>query len=65
MRVFNKRHWPYQIRLLEGEPKSVPYVETIERFCYDHFVTQDWNNVGHYFVFKREADFTFFMLRWG
>jgi hypothetical protein len=40
-------------------------VANLERFCYDHFPSGNWRNNGLYFVFKREQDATFFMLRWG
>jgi hypothetical protein len=67
MRVFNKKYWPHQIRLrtVENNELSHHNVEKMERFCYDNFKSREWNNHNRYFVFKREEDLTFFMLRWG
>ena len=62
---FNKKYWPYQVRLSDLPNFSMRNVEPAERFCYDNFKTSEWRNVSWYFAFKHEADFTFFMLRWG
>jgi hypothetical protein len=64
MQVFNKKYWPYQYRLLPGQDPPTQAYET-ERFCYTHFRSGDWRNNGLYFVFKRQEDATFFLLRFG
>jgi hypothetical protein len=64
MQVFNKKYWPHQFRVL---PQEDPWVQTcqIERFCYDSFRSENWRNNGLYFVFKKEQDAAYFLLRWG
>lgn len=64
MRQFNKRYWPHQVRFPDSHELAHHNVDKLERFCYDNFKTGDWNNVNRYFVFKRETDYAFFMLRW-
>jgi hypothetical protein len=64
MQVFNKKYWPHQFRVL---PQEDPWTQTyeIERFCYESFKSENWRNVGLYFVFKKEQDASYFLLRWG
>lgn len=64
MQVYNKRYWPHQVRMLPKEDAWAQKAE-LERFCYDSFKSGNWRNNGLYFVFKREQDAAFFMLRWG
>lgn len=61
MRVFNKKYWPHQIIL---QHTGVPYVDTLERYCYETFKSANWRNHGLYFVFKNGEDCTLFALRW-
>ena len=65
MRVLNRKYWPHQHRFIDLEkPRSIPFVEDIERWCYDNFKSGNWRNTGYYFAFKRHDDFVLFMLRW-
>lgn len=64
MQTYNKRYWPHQCRMLP-EPDAWAQKEKLERYCYDNFKSGNWRNNGLYFVFKREADATLFLLRWG
>ena len=64
MRVYNKRYWPHQYRMLPKEDAWAQKSE-LERYCYDNFKSGNWRNDGLYFVFKRQADATLFLLRWG
>lgn len=69
MRVFNKKYWPYQVRL--SPPRDEPSVwhtdttlKEIERWCYQNVKSKNWNNSKYYFVFKEGKDATMFSLRW-
>lgn len=56
MRVLNKKYWPHQVqteKMLEAE-----------RWCYEHFKSANWRNVGTCFAFKYGPDATAFALRW-
>ena len=64
MQVFNKKYWPYQYRMLL-EPDAWEQVCRLEAYCYDNFKSGNWRNNGLYFVFKRQADATLFLLKWG
>ena len=64
MRVYNKRYWPHQFRMVPQEDAWAQKVD-LERFCYDNFKSGNWRNDGLYFVFKRQADATLFLLKWG
>ena len=54
----NKTYWPYAKKVEWNE-----YNEA-EKFCYKHFKSRNWRSYGMYFAFKREADYTLFLLRW-
>lgn len=55
---FNKKYWPYQYYV------NVDVFSEVERWCWDRFKGRYWNNYGRMFVFKREKDYTMFLLRW-
>lgn len=62
MRVFNKRYWPHQLRVLPE--KDDPWAQSVklERWCYENIKSANWRNDGLYFVFKREQDASWFLL---
>jgi len=64
MRYFNKKYWPYQVRLDTQVIDKECTIQDLERWCYKNLKTQEWRNDIWYFAFKREQDYTFFMLRW-
>lgn len=64
MQTYNKRHWPYQFRMLP-EPDAWEQKCRLEAYCYDNFKSYNWRNNGLYFVFKNETDAIQFALRWG
>jgi len=64
MQSYNKKYWPYQFRMLP-EVDAWEQACRLEAFCIDNFPRGTWRNNGLYFAFQREADATFFMLRWG
>lgn len=55
---FNKKYWPYQYYV------KVDVFSEVERWCWERFKGRYWNNYGRQFVFKREKDYTMFVLRW-
>jgi hypothetical protein len=63
MYTYNKKHWPYQFRML---PKLDAWEQMcqLEAYCYEHFKSGNWRNNGLYFAFKRESDAALFVLRW-
>lgn len=65
MQTYNKKYWPYQIRITPNEHQLDHWelVADMQKFCYDHFKSGNWRNNGLYFVFKRQSDATFFSLR--
>ena len=54
MRVLNKKYWPHQV--------EVKNTQDSERWCYEHFNSGNWRNVGRVFAFKRSEDVTYFLL---
>lgn len=56
MRVLNKKYWPHQTKISN-------WVDA-EKWCYTHFKSANWRNVGNTFAFKRGEDATFFLLQW-
>ena len=56
MRVLNKKYWPHHVQ--------VEKMMEAERWCYEHFKSSQWRNVGTYFAFKSGPDATAFALRW-
>ena len=55
---YNKKYWPYQYYV------NVDVFSEVERWCWDRFKGRYWNNYGRQFAFKREKDYTMFILRW-
>ena len=60
MRVYNKKYWPYQVRL---DPQTHDIYD-LERWCYANFISRNWRNDGYYFVFKNGSEATAFALKW-
>jgi len=56
MRVLNKRYWPHQITCVD--------FMAAEKWCYEHFKSAHWRNVGRTFAFKHGQDATMFSLKW-
>ena len=54
----NKRYWPYQTTVNWNQIKE------IERWCYSCMKSAHWRNYGQFFAFKREQDYTAFLLKW-
>ena len=64
MRYFNKKYWPSQVRIDVPLIKREITLQELERWCYQNLKSSEWRNDGWYFAFKREQDYTFFVLRW-
>ena len=64
MQSYNKRHWPYQIRMTPEED-GWDQMCRLEAYCIDNFARGTWRNNGLYFAFQKESDATIFLLRWG
>jgi len=55
----NKKYWPYQHKLnLFGNNLEV------DRWCWDRFKGRYWRSHRGLYAFKREKDYTMFLLRW-
>lgn len=55
---FNKTYWPY-VKMISWDQ-----YHKAERWCYANFKSRNWRNQGLWFAFKKETDFTLFMLKW-
>lgn len=55
---FNPTYWPHVLKV--ETHNMIP----AERFCYQHFKSKNWRNLGTKFAFKRKEDYEWFILRW-
>jgi hypothetical protein len=58
-RKYNKKYWPYQYAVFDHS------VIEVERWCWTNFKGRYWHSDCRTFVFKRQKDYAWFMLKWG
>lgn len=56
---FNKKYWPHSVEM--------PYRHQaeIEKWCWQNFRGRYWRTRGSWIAFKREADYSWYMMKWG
>jgi hypothetical protein len=59
---FRSKYWPHQHYLGFKYPWST--IDEVEKWCWQNFKGRYWRSEGRFFGFKRERDYTLFMLRW-
>jgi hypothetical protein len=55
----NKKYWPYQHVITVRSS-----ITEVERWCYANFKGRYWRSLYGVYGFKREADYSMFLLRW-
>jgi hypothetical protein len=58
-KYLNKNYWPYQYTI-NNQTTNIE----VERWCYDNFKCRYWRSLYGVYAFKREADYSMFLLRW-
>jgi hypothetical protein len=58
-RYMKKKYWPYQYAF----PVTHNCID-IDRWCCQQFKGRHWRSMHGTYVFKREKDYTLFLLRW-
>ena len=60
--IERKKYWPYQHPFDFFAQKGTVY--DMERWCYANIKSRNWRNHLNTFAFKREQDYSAFLLRW-
>jgi hypothetical protein len=58
-KYLNKNYWPHQYTI-NNQTTNIE----VERWCYANFKGRYWRSLYGVYGFKREADYSMFLLRW-